>query len=151
MGNYINIYEFSQRVTPAQITKVLTSLNYTANTQQANSFLEGLISRAESLVDSYVGSIYAVPVPKSPMVQEWTLRFAEYDFYKHGSGSDVQTKFKDSYNEALAQMKDCLKGLIRIPGKSLRNPIVGDSIVVSSEHAYFTSHRPDGTRNANLF
>lgn len=151
MGNYVNKYELSERVTSAQITKVLASLGYTAGTQQADNFLEGIISRAESLVDSYIGSIYFTPVPKSPMVQEWTLRFAEYDFYKHGSGSDVQVKFKDSYNEALAQIKDTLKGLIRIPGKSLRNPQVGDSIVVSSERAYFTPMRPDGTRNANLF
>ena len=151
MGNYISTQELTERVGTAQMNKALAALGYTVNSQAAVNFQENLISRAENLVNSYMGSIYEVALPKSPMVQEWAMRFAEYEFYKHGGGGDVPVKWKDSYNEALAQIKDALRGLIRIPGNLLRNPTVGDSMEIRSERAYFTPKKCNGMRNADLF
>ena len=149
MGRYVAVDELESRVTQAQFNKVVTGSGLVSGSSDATNFGEGIIGRAEDMVDGYVGKIFYTPLPPSSLLKEWVLRFAEYEFYKKGSGDNVQTKYKDSYNEALAQIKDCLKGELRPEGWiQRRRP--GNSISITSERPYFTP-RFRGSANSDLF
>lgn len=149
MGSYIATDELISRVGTAQMNKILVGVGQTPNSADATNYLEAIIGRAESLINSYVGKIYHTPLPPDDLNKEWALRFAEYEVYKKGGGDNVPVKYKESYNETIAQIKDCIKGELRPEGwPKRRRP--GNSVVITSERPYFTA-RYQGHANGDIF
>lgn len=151
MGHYIAVDELEERIGTTACDKIVAGKGFTAGSADAESFLEGVIGRAEDLVDGYCGKIYTLPLPISSLVKEWALRFSEYELYKAGAGDQVPVKYKDSYNEALAQIKDCLKGELKPVGFVLARNTPGNSLVVASNDALFTMRTSDDKPNFSLF
>ena len=147
MANYITMNGLSERMTPATLADLCAGV--TGPSQMI--MVENIIERAESLVDGYLGKIYHTPLPKSAIVQEWAYTIAEYELYKRGGGNEPPAKYKVSRDETILQLKDALKGELRIPGATQRNSTVGNTLDMSSNEPMFTAHRRDHGINFDLF
>jgi phage gp36-like protein len=132
---YISTSLLDERMTAAivtQLTAPLTSIDKT-------TFLTHAIERAQDLIDSFCDRIYVVPFVSGsipPLVAEWTYRIVEYELYKRGCDGDVPTKYKNSYDEVIALLKEVAAGSLSIKGAS-RKSTAGDSMSFDSDTAIF--------------
>lgn len=143
MGNYIAYADLSSRMTSTKLASlgIVTGSDLT-------TFVNSVIDRAESYADGFFGTLYAVPVPASPMIQEIVMRIAEYEMYKRGAGGDVPVKYKTSFDEARKDLVDIAKGIIIPPNTdddslALKNTY-GSSIDITTDTTLFTESDFEG-------
>jgi len=105
MGNYISSSDLESRLGSARLSGLCG-----ATGDALSALLSGVIARAEAVVDAYASVRYLTPLKSSELVSEWTLRVAEYELYKRAPGDSVPAKIKDSYQDALAQLKSLAAG-----------------------------------------
>lgn len=138
MGNYITSAILEERVTSAKLASlcIVTGDSKTA-------LIGSIIARAEALVDSYAATRHATPLPGGELVREWTLRIAEYELYKRGPGEGVPEKIRDSYKDAISQLKSLSAGEIEVPSSAPASPS-GASFAISSRDELFDSSSMGG-------
>jgi phage gp36-like protein len=110
MSNYVSQAKLEERITSEKLA-ALCKVTGTAK----SSLLEGVILRAEGLIDAYAMKRYKVPLPQNTLTEEWALVIAEYELYKRGSGAEMPVKIKDSYNNVLVLLKDLSAGKLNVP------------------------------------
>lgn len=77
------------------------------------------LAGASAEVDGYVGARYAVPVASARaqgLLRDWTLTLAAERVYVLASGAALPDKVATRAEEARRQLRDCAKGLLRLPG-----------------------------------
>lgn len=129
MGNYIDIDGLTERMTSTTVTDLCNGLTGTAQT----TFLNNVITRAESLVNSFAAVLYTTPLPVAGNVQEWSYAIAEYEMYKRGLGADVPPKYKLSYDETIKLLESVSKGLLIPSSTAVRNTTNGNSVSWASD------------------
>ena len=131
---YVTTALLDERMTATIVTQLSAPLTSTDKT----TFLTHVIERAQDLVDSYCNSMYTVPFSGTipPLITEWTYRIVEYELYKRGCDGDVPAKYKTSYDEVIALLKDVAGGKLDIIGAT-RKSSAGDSMSFDSDTAYF--------------
>lgn len=135
-GNYISYDVLEDRMG----TGILDNL--IADSEDPDLFVEAIIKRAESLIDSYAKKLYVVPLPASALTEEWALVLAEYELYKRGAGNDIPAKYRLSRVDVLAQLQALAKGELIPPdgddGTAVeRKTSTGNSIDFQSETSMF--------------
>lgn len=133
---YTSIDMLRERMTTARVDDLSSGLTGAAQT----TFLTNVLTRAEDVVNSYANKLYVTPLPvpsDSSIVVEWALRIAEYEMYKRGSDQEVPKKYKDSYDEVYAQLKDMSAGNLYPEGAITRKNTIGISIDIDSNVPYF--------------
>ncbi len=138
MGNYITSAILEERVTSTR----LSSLCIVTGASKA-ALIESIIARAEAVVDGYASTRNATPLPDSDLVREWTLCVAEYELYKRGPGESVPEKIRESYKDAISQLKSLAAGEIEVPSSTPANSS-GASFAISSRDELFDSSSMGG-------
>jgi phage gp36-like protein len=111
MGNYITSALLEERIGTTLFGQLI---NITDSSAKAAA-IANIIERSEAVVDGYLGVVYSVPVSANALVEEWAMRLAEYEAYKRSPWEDVPTKIKDSYDDAIEQLKDVAAGRMSLP------------------------------------
>jgi phage gp36-like protein len=111
MGNYITTALLTERVGSSLFDQLINVTDSTAK----SALIANIIERAEAIVDGYLGSVCAVPVTGNALVEEWALRIAEYETYKRSTWDETPEKIRESYVEALEQLKDVVSGKMSLP------------------------------------
>ena len=132
MGKYISFEQFHDRVTP---TKLVNLANVPE--EELEALVEGILSRAEAVVESFASVRYALPLPQDEMIMEWALRIAEYELYKRGPGTDVPVKIKDSYDDTMERLADLAAGRLKIAADSLPASAHGMSVDIPPMERHF--------------
>ncbi len=127
MGSYITSETLEQRLGPARLNGLCG-----ATGDALAELLAGVVARAEAVVDAYANARYLVPLKPGELVVEWALRIAEYELYKRAPGDSVPAKIKDSYQDALAQLKALSAGELDIASDPSQSParLSGSSLSV---------------------
>jgi phage gp36-like protein len=111
MGNYITTALLTERIGSALFDQLINTSSPTAKA----ALIDNIIERAEAVVDGYLGTVCAVPVTGNALVEEWALRIAEYETYKRSTWDETPEKIRESYVEALDQLKDVVSGRMSLP------------------------------------
>jgi len=139
MGNYIAYADLEYRMGNTRIVSLSTGRD------DAETYVGTVIDRAEGLINGYAGKLYAPPLPASDLIQEWTMRIAEYEMYKNGQGGDVPLKYKSSYDEVMTYLKDVASGLLIPPNTDdevlARKSTSGDSFDMTSDDPLMTDDK----------
>lgn len=117
MGRYISTEILQQRIGSTRLDGLCGA---TGSGQTA--ILDGVIARAEALVESYAASRYAVPLQTCDMLVEWALRIAEYELYKRTPGDAIPQKIKDSYEDVLKQLAAMAGGTLKLVSTPPQTP-----------------------------
>lgn len=125
-------------ITTSDLSDRMTTTIYTNLCAGSSTIAQAAINRAESMIDGFLTRLYDTPIPTSAMVQEWALRLAEYELYKRGKGDNVPSKYKDSYQETLAELKLANQGTLIPPGALAKKVDQGGSIDITSDTPVFT-------------
>ena len=149
MGDYITIETLQERMSDS----VLNDLCDGRSGSDRDIYLNGVIGRAESMIGGYAGKLYDIPLPASNLVSEWAFRISEHELYKNGQGNDIPVKYKDSYTEIMAQLKEMSNGNIVPEGSTTRksNNTVGKGFDITSDDPMFTDLDADGYGNFRYF
>jgi len=94
MGEYVGANGVISRMTLARVQ----SLCAPRTGSEVYDYVDEVIERAESRVDSFASVRWQTPLPDSACADEWVYSIVEYELYKNGPGGDVQPKIKDSYD-----------------------------------------------------
>ena len=105
MGNYIDTEDLRDRLGPSLLSQL-------TGEDPEHAILNGIMERAEAMVDSYASLSFQTPLPRSGAVKEWTLRIAEYELHKRSPMATVPDKIRESYMEALSILNDLASGKV---------------------------------------
>lgn len=125
-------------VTTAELSDRMTSTKFTDLCAGSLTIAQAALDRAESMVDGFLTRLYETPIATSAMVQEWVMRLAEYELYKRGLGDNVPTKYRESYQETLNELKLANQGTLIPPGALSKKTGQGSSIDFISDTPVFT-------------
>jgi phage gp36-like protein len=109
---YITQAQMEDRTTPELLAKFV---KYSAASSDYVAAVADIIYRAEARVNSYLSSIFTVPVTTTGMIEEMCLAIAEWELYRRGSGN-VPDKIRQAYEDALKDLRDIAKGVLSIGG-----------------------------------
>lgn len=132
MGKYTSFELFRERVTAGRLANLAN-----VPEEELEGLVEGILSRAEAVVESFAAVRYALPLPQDEMVAEWTLRIAEYELYKRGPGTNVPAKIKDSYNDTMGRLADLSAGRLQLATGPLPASSGGMSVDVPGMERHF--------------
>lgn len=124
-------------VTTTELSDRMTSTKYTDLCAGSSTIAQAALDRAESMVDGFLSRLYTVPIPVSSMVQEWVMRLAEYELYKRGMGDNVPTKYRESYQETLNELKLANQGILIPPGALANKVTQGSSLELTTDTPIF--------------
>lgn len=105
MGNYIQLEDLQERLGSSLLSQL-------TGEDPENTILQGIMERAEAMVDSYASLSFHTPLPPGGAVKEWTLRIAEYELHKRSPMASVPEKIRESYIEALTILNDLAAGKV---------------------------------------
>ena len=132
MGKYTSFELFRERVTAGRLANLAN-----VPEEELEGLVEGILSRAEAVVESFASVRYALPLPQDEMIVEWVLRIAEYELYKRGPGTDVPVKIKDSYDDTMERLADLAAGRLKIAADSLPASAHGMSVDIPPMERHF--------------
>ena len=132
MGKYISFEQFRDRVTPAKLVNLAN-----VPEEELEALVEGILSRAEAVVESFASVRYALPLPQDEMIMEWALRIAEYELYKRGPGTNVPEKIRDSYKDTMERLSDLSAGRLQLATDPPLSSDHGKSIDIPRHETYF--------------
>ena len=124
-------------VTTTELSDRMTATKYTDLCAGSATIAQAALDRAESMVDGFLTRLYETPIATSAMVQEWVMRLAEYELYKRGMGDNVPSKYRESYQETINELKLANQGILIPPGALAKKADQGGSIEFSSDTALF--------------
>lgn len=128
MSLFVSLEMLQQRITENK----LIHLSPEGTPEQQKEFLQQVIARAQSLVESYITEQYQEPlVSIPPLIQEWTFCIAEYELCKRSPSSRTPEKIRESYENTLNQLRDLSKGLLRLPGVERKSTAVNSSLAIA--------------------
>ena len=65
------------------------------------------------------------------------MRLAEYELYKRGMGDNVPTKYRESYQETLTELKLANQGILIPPGALTNKVTQGNSLELTTDTPIF--------------
>lgn len=94
------------------------------------------LSDADNLVNGYVATKYALPLPAVPdLVRTWAVSIARHVLHRNGAPEHVAADYK----EALASLKDLARGQLALPvdpGAPAPDSISGRVMAVHPEQVF---------------
>ena len=97
-------------------SKVVAELtDDTAGTTVNTAYVDSALDRAESVVDSYVGKVYSVPLttPVEDSIQHAVLTLAKCYLYKRRPGA-IPDEVKEDCDKIIAWLEDVASGAIEL-------------------------------------
>ncbi len=141
MGNYISVQELEQRVGSERFQSLCA-----VPSSEQEPLAEGIIERAEALVDGFASARFQTPLEKTPLVSEWAFRIAEYELYKRSPASRIPEKIRDAYEDCISQLNSLAAGNLEtgavLKGKSSNLP--PPSILIPERESLFDSRSMRG-------
>ncbi|OQA83488.1 MAG: hypothetical protein BWY31_02872 [Lentisphaerae bacterium ADurb.Bin242] len=140
MGNYLDYGTLEQRMTAVRLQALCN-----VEGAELTGLAAAVIERAEALVDSFAAVRYQVPMTRNELLEEWTLRIAEYELYKRGPGGAVPEKIRESYRECLDRLADLSAGKLQF-STAVSQPASarGQSLDVPGGESFFDSKSMNG-------
>lgn len=117
---YCTISDLEARITQARLATFVPEVGATRT-----ALLEAIISRADALIDGYIGAAYTTPAPPSGLLQGWSLTACVYEIYM-ARGQDLPEKIKDSYESLLDDLRAVADGKRKIGGATA--PTAGGTV-----------------------
>lgn len=127
MNLYISVEMLKERLTENKLFNLCPAVA----DPQLNDFLLQVISRAQSMAESYIAQCCKLPLHQvSPLVQEWILALAEYELCKRGPSSKVPEKIRTAYEDTLSQLRDLSEDRLVLPGEELLRKKINSSLEI---------------------
>lgn len=133
MADYLPTATFEDAI-GVDLCRELTGLSGTALTTEE----ERLILQAEAFVNGYLEPVQTVPVTGTEAVRilaKLTHSVAQYYLYQKTRGSEIQTKVRQEYDDAVKLLERISAGKFILPGST--DTRQGSSFEVTSDDARF--------------
>ena len=123
----------------------LTNLTDDTDSGTANDdVVNQAIADADALIDSYVGSSYAVPLTTIPaIIKNISVDIAIYNLYSRRTDTIPDIR-KDRFTNALKYLQDISNGKIALPGDAIASESIRVT-TVKSDRAFTIGKDSDGS------